>query len=176
MLAQPQQLPWIQQSIASLEKELAAKYGEGQTRFTLTRPEPVAEFWHAEDGSAQTFEEFVRQNYAGDVAAHNILFERFENASGTLDGHMHEIGRVFRQQADLDLGPMLPVDEVLAGYDPSAHLSDDLFQNKIAFVVLSQFSTDNAGPAVSDGAGWTRPAMGRSPSGRPLFKNRVPPM
>ena len=48
---------------------------------------------------------------------------------------MQEIGRELRQQADLDLGPMLPLDEIFSGYDPGAHLTDDLFQNKLAFVV-----------------------------------------
>lgn len=156
MLAQPQQLPWIQQSIASLEKELAAKYGEEQRAAATRGLKQVAEFWRAEDGSAQAFEEFVRQNYAGDAAVHNTLFERFEMLLEQLDGHMHEIGRVFRQQADLDLGPMLPVDEVFAGYDPSAHLSDDLFQNKIAFVVLLNFPLTTLEQRVNEGAGWSR--------------------
>ena len=32
---------------------------------------------------------------------------------------------------------MLPFDHLFAGYDPSAHLSEDLFKSKIAFVVTS---------------------------------------
>ena len=52
---------------------------------------------------------------------------------------MHEIARDFRQQSDLDLGPIYPFDEILAGYDPSAHIIDDFFQNKLAFAVLLNF-------------------------------------
>ena len=46
-----------------------------------------------------------------------------------LDGHMHEINREFRQQMDLDLGPVLPFDEAFGGYDPSAHVIDDFFKS-----------------------------------------------
>jgi len=34
---------------------------------------------------------------------------RYERLLEQLSGHMHEINREFRQQADLDLGPMLPL-------------------------------------------------------------------
>lgn len=156
MLAQSQQLPWIQQSVTMLEKELAAKYGEPQRASIAHGLKQIAAFWREEDGSARVFEEFVRQNYASDPASRNTLFGRFEMILEQLDGHMHEIGRIFRQQADLDLGPMLPIDEVFAGYDPSAHLSDDLFQNKIAFVALLNFPLTTLEQRVNEGAGWTR--------------------
>ena len=34
---------------------------------------------------------------------------------------------------------MLPVDELFAGYDPGAHLTDDFFTNRLAFVALLNF-------------------------------------
>ena len=62
-----------------------------------------------------------------------------EFALESLDGHMDEIGRDFRRQSDLDLGPISPSTRSLAGYDPSAHVTDDFFENKLAFVVLLNF-------------------------------------
>ena len=47
--------------------------------------------------------------------------------------------RELRWQTDLDLGPILPFDELFAGYDPAAHVIDDFFANKLAFVVLLNF-------------------------------------
>ena len=47
------------------------------------------------------------------------LFERLEKAFETLDGYMVEINRDFRMQTDLDKGEIYPIDETLAGYDPS---------------------------------------------------------
>jgi len=52
---------------------------------------------------------------------------------------MHEIDIALRTQTDLDLGPVLPYDETFAGYDPAAHVTDDLFNNKVAFTVLLNF-------------------------------------
>jgi len=32
-------------------------------------------------------------------------------------------------------GVVLPFDEIFSGYEPSAHLTEDFFRNKLAFVV-----------------------------------------
>ena len=74
----------------------------------------------------------------------------------TLDGHMLEIGRDFRKQSDLDLGPIYPFDETLAGYDPSAHVTDDLFENKLAFTVLLNFPLTTLQQRLAEGEKWSR--------------------
>jgi hypothetical protein len=43
------------------------------------------------------------------------MFNRFEYLLEELSGHMHEINREFRQQMDLDLGPVLPFDHDICG-------------------------------------------------------------
>jgi len=112
------QLSWVNASNAKLERELIAKYGEAQ-RLRLERGlRQVGEFWRPEDGDAAAFEGFVRANFAGDQATLDTMFNRFERLLEQLGGHMHEINREFRQQMDLDLGPVLPFDEMFGGYDP----------------------------------------------------------
>ena len=51
---------------------------------------------------------------------------------------------------------MLPFDEIIAGYDPSAHIIDDFFQNKLAFVVLLNFPLTTLDQRLKDGPTWTR--------------------
>src|SRR5208282_1404391 len=126
---------WIHDSTTKLQKELTAKYGAQQKERLDRGLHQVAEFWRAEDGDAAAFEEFVRTNFAGDQATLDTMFNRFQSMLEQLDGHMHEITREFNQQSDLDLGPVLPFDETFAGYDPSAHVLDDFFNNKLAFTV-----------------------------------------
>ena len=116
----------------------------------------VAKFWRAEDGDAATFEDFVRTNFAGDQATLDTMFNRLEHLLEQLDGHLHEINREFRQQLDLDLGPVLPLDEILGGYDPSAHVADDFFQNKLAFVVLLNFPLTTLDERLQEGPSWSR--------------------
>src|SRR5207302_1517713 len=150
------QLSWVNASNAKLERELIAKYGEAQ-RLRLERGlRQVGEFWRPEDGDAAAFEGFVRANFAGDQATLDTMFNRFERLLEQLGGHMHEINREFRQQMDLDLGPVLPFDEIFGGYDPSAHVIDDFFQNKLAFVVLLNFPLTTLEERINLGPKWTR--------------------
>jgi hypothetical protein len=69
---------------------------------------------------------------------------------------MLEMLLAFRTQTDLDLGPIEPYDEVFAAYDPAAHVTDDLFQNKLAFSVLLNFPLTTLDERLTDGARWTR--------------------
>jgi hypothetical protein len=148
--------PALAASMTALEKELLAKYGEGQKDRLARGMKQVAQFWRAEDGDAKAFEEFVRANFAGDPATLDALFTRMEFAMESLDGHMLEINRDFRMQSDLDQGPIYPFDETLAGYDPSAHVNDDFFANKLAFVVLLNFPLTTLEQRLAEGESWSR--------------------
>ena len=147
---------WMKGSTAKLQGELVAKYGDRQRARAERGLRQVAEFWRAEDGDAAAFEEFVRANFAGDQATLDTMFGRFQRLLEQLDGHMHEINREFNQQSDLDLGPVLPFDELFAGYDPSAHVIDDFFQNKLAFTVLLNFPLATLDECLKDGGAWSR--------------------
>ena len=151
-----QQPAWMRNAVMKMERELIAKYGEGQRARVERGLKQVASFWRAEDGDAAVFEEFVRTNFAGEQATLDTMFARFQHNMEQLDGHMGEIGREFRQQSDLDLGPILPFDEMFAGYSPSAHVIDDFFKNKIAFTVLLNFPLTTLEQKVSEGERWTR--------------------
>ncbi len=147
---------WVNDSVAKMEGELVSKYGDSQRARAQRGLRQVAEFWRAEDGDAAAFDDFVRANFAGDQATLDTMFNRLENLLEQLGGHMHEINREFRQQSDLDLGPVLPFDEIFAGYDPSAHVLDDFFQNKLAFVVLLNFPLTTLDQRLQDGPAWSR--------------------
>ena len=147
---------WMHDSNAKLQNELTAKYGAQQKPRLERGLHQVAEFWRAEDGDAAAFEQFVRTNFAGDQATLDTLFYRFQSLLEQLDGHMHEINREFNQQSDLDLGPVLPFDEVFAGYDPSAHVLGDFFDNKLAFTVLLNFPLTTLDERLKNGSTWSR--------------------
>lgn len=147
---------WMNASAAKLEIELIAKYGETQRARAQRGLHQVAEFWRADDGDATAFEDFVRANFAGDQATLDTMFTRYQSLLEALNGHMHEINREFRQQLDLDYGPVLPFDETFGGYDPSAHVLDDFFNNKLAFTVLLNFPLATLDDCLKNGPSWTR--------------------
>ena len=151
-----QTVPWMKDTTEKLKTELVAKYGESQRSRVERGLHQVGQFWRADDGDAAAFEGFVRSNFAGDQARLDVMFNRFQRLLEQLYGHMHEINREFRQQADLDLGPVLPFDEVFAGYEPSAHVNDDFFNNKLAFVVLLNFPLTTLQERLTQGPNWSR--------------------
>ena len=143
-------------SLSRLEGELVARHGEGQRVRVQRGLKQAAAFWRAEDGTTADFEAFTRAHFAGDAKALDGLFQRLEFALESLYGHMAEIGRDLRWHSDLDLGPMLPVDEIISGYDASAHFIDDAFANKLAFSVLLNFPMSTLDERLKEGEHWTR--------------------
>lgn len=154
--ASPANLAWMKDSQDKLNRELVSQYGAAQ-RDRITRGlRQVADFWRAEDGNPAVFEEFVRANFAADPPRLDAMFNRFEDMLEQLGGHMNEIARAFHQQTDWDRGPILPFDAAFAGYDPAAHVVDDFFSNKLAFVALLNFPARSLNEYLTEGPTWTR--------------------
>src|SRR5262249_43953432 len=114
----------------------------------------VLGFWRAEDGDARTQEQFVAAQFIADPAVLDRTRARLAEAFEAADGHLLEIGRTWRAGAELERGPELPVDALLAATDPGAHLQEDLFSSKIAFTVLLNWPLDTLEEMEAQGPGW----------------------
>ena len=66
------------------------------------------------------------------------------------------IAAELRRHSDLELGPLLPIDEQFAALDLSAHSSEDLFQSKLAFIALLNFPLPTLDEMLAQGPKWTR--------------------
>ncbi|HXI14107.1 MAG TPA: hypothetical protein VNM92_15900 [Thermoanaerobaculia bacterium] len=163
----------MEQSVKRLEAELALKSDAAALRRLQRGLSQVARFWRPEDGDAVAFEAFVRTQFISDQATLDTVFKRLDSSFEQLDGHMHEINREFRNQSDLDRGPILPVDDILAGYDPSAHTTDDFFENKLAFIVLLNFPLTTLDERLAQGETWSRRQWAEARLGS-RFNRRVP--
>jgi hypothetical protein len=156
MLTAPASFAQSQESMQKLETELVAKYGESQRPRVQRGIRQVSQFWRDEDGDQAAFEELIRTHFAGDQQTLDALFNRLQFVFESTYGHMSEIGRDLRWQSDLDLGTVYPFDEILAAYDPTAHLNDDFFANKLAFVVLLNFPVTSLEQRLTEGEKWSR--------------------
>src|SRR5215469_3299359 len=116
----------------------------------------VTAFWRAEDGDAAALQKFVTSAFIADPAVLARTRDRLAEAFEAADGHLLEIGRTWRAGADLERGPELPVDALLAATDPGAHLQDDLFSSKIAFTALLNWPLDTLDEMVAQGPAWSR--------------------
>ena len=146
---------WLDASVAKMTTELVAGNGESVHARAERGVRQVASLWRDEDGDAAAFEAFVRGNFAADQAKLDTMFARMDAMHEQIDGSMLGLLLALRWQTDLDLGPLEPYDHLFAGYNPGAHLNDDFFANKIAFVVLLNFPLTTLEEKLRDGPQWT---------------------
>lgn len=116
----------------------------------------VLDFWRADDGDRKAQLQFVTSAFIADTVLLDRTRVRLAQAFESADGHFLEIGRTWREGADLERGPELPVDALLAATDLSAHLQDDSFSSKVAFTVLLNWPLDTLDEMVAQGPNWSR--------------------
>jgi hypothetical protein len=139
--------------VAAAKDELLAAHGEGERARIERGVDQIAALWRPEDGELAAFcaEQFVPAGEGLDA-----LFARLEEQLEQIDGRFVELGRSLRWHVDVDTGPMLAVDALLAAYDPGAHLTEDLFASKAAFAALLNFPLTRLEDRLRDGAGYSR--------------------
>jgi hypothetical protein len=133
----------------------------------------VAAMWRAEDGSADDYRNFCEKEFVADGDELELLFGKLQFALERLGGYYNSAKRDLRMGVDLDMGPLTPIDERLGAFEPGAHLSDDLFSSKIAFVTLLNFPATTLAERLRDGMSWSRRQWAKSRLAR-AFESRVP--
>ncbi len=137
-------------------KALVEKHGEGERARIERGVAQAAAFWRPSDGGAKEFEAFCVEQFLPRGPALDATFARLEAAFEQLDGHALEVYRELSRWAQLDLGPMQPLDPLLAAYDPYAHVVEDFFRGKIAFAALLDFPLTTLDERLSQGPQWSR--------------------
>ena len=138
---------------AGLVAALVQKHGEPARPRIERGVKQVLAYWRAEDGDPR---DFVLEQFVADPAQADALLTRFSLATEQMNGHLLEIGRALRSWSELELGPQFPVDDLFAAFDVSAHVTEDLFTSKLAFVALLNFPLPDLEEMVQKGPSWTR--------------------
>ena len=141
---------------AGLAGALVQRHGEAARARAERGVRQVAAFWRAEDGDGASLRAFVEEAFEADPAQLDALLGRFSAAFEQIDGHMLEIGRALKSWSELELGPQMDVDQLFAAMDVSAHLPEDLFTSKLAFVALLNFPQPGLQELVVQGPRWSR--------------------
>ncbi|HNV69067.1 MAG TPA: hypothetical protein PKO06_05170 [Candidatus Ozemobacteraceae bacterium] len=131
-------------------------------------------FWRPEDGTPVEFERFCLESFLSDPELERQTFARIEKQFEVIRGGFHKISRGLREPMDLDLGSMLPIDTLFAEYAPEAHLSEDLFRQKLAFYLLLNWPTVSLEEKIARGPSWKPAEWARARLGD-TFTARVPP-
>ncbi len=133
----------------------------------------TASLWTANDGSESEFINFCTSAYIGDAKSKFLLFEKLSTYFESLGGHFNKITLDLRQNVDLNNGELLEIDKIFSGYAAGAHLQDDLYLNKIAFVVALNFPYYNLEEKEREGKAWNRAQWAEARMGD-QFISRVP--
>lgn len=153
--------------------DLITEFGD-DNRFRIERGvAQAAALWNESDGTADNFTEFCKASFIGDEKKLNHAFERFDAAFETLHGYFNAMAQNLRKPLDEDLGDIQPYDMLLGEFDPSAHLVDDLFKNKLAFLILLNFPLYSLEEKQKQGESWTPRQWALARIGD-SFKSRVP--
>ena len=157
---------------ATLQALAKAHPGTDLARAELSIPQ-LAALWTADDGTPEQFQSFCLEHFVADTAA-------LWRMAQTLQANLESLWGCFNKiSVDLKLplhvvGPEpTALDEMFGGFDPSAHFDDDMFQQKIAFVVVLNFPFYTLDEKNSMGAQWSRRQWAYARLGD-LFTSRVP--
>lgn len=140
-------------TVARAKSALLSTHGEAHRPRIERGVDQVASLWRDSDGDLV---EFVTAQFAADSADVDALFARFESQFEQIDGLFLELGRQTNWHADVDTGPMLPIDPLFAAFAPGAHLTEDLFTSRVAFVALLNYPVTTLGDRIRDGSRYTR--------------------
>ena len=146
----------LEAALPALEEALVGMHGEAQRERARRGLRQAAALWRVEDGDAEAFAEFARTYFAGDQETLDAMFTRYQYLMERFSGHMNKLVQELRRHTDLDLGPVEPFDRLFAGFDPSAHLGEDMFRSGIAFVALLNFPLTTLEERLAEGGDWDR--------------------
>ena len=153
--------------------ELIRLYGENQL-FRIERGiEQTANLWNEKDGTKEEFTEFCLKNFAGTGESMEKLFDKLEFYNEIFDGYFNEMSLDKNMPLDLELGDIMHVDLIMGAYSPSAHLTDDFFLNKYAFIVVLNFPDFTLAEKNKLGKEWDRKEWAFARLGR-MFQTRIP--
>ncbi|HNR27713.1 MAG TPA: hypothetical protein PKY83_03420 [Bacteroidales bacterium] len=154
-----------------------ARLGEANPEGLLPAAETgirqTAGLWRTSDGDETDFMNFCLENYCTDEVAREALYDKLSNAFENLFGTSNQLSVELKKPVHLEGGTLLPVDYILGNYDPSAHMMEDLFANKVAFICTLNFPNYTLAEKDSLGREWDRKQWAYARMGD-LFTHRTP--
>jgi hypothetical protein len=133
----------------------------------------TAELWRESDGTNDEFAAFCKENFIASTDELNTVFDKLMVNFEILSGNMLRIKKDLLRPLHLDVGPIHPIDVKFGSYEPGAHLREDFFNNKIAFVVALNFPFYTLDEKTELGSQWSRLEWAEARVGD-YYTSRVP--
>jgi hypothetical protein len=162
-----------QATVDSVVIKLTAKFGDSQKVRIEKGVKQAASLWTEKDGKEADFKELCENYFVGDPAKLDLLFGRLQGNFEKLFGYYNLINLGMKWAVHIDVGEMLAVDEIFAAWDPAAHLNDDFFANKLAFITCMNFPFYSLAEKEELGPAWSRKDWAYARLGD-MFTSRIP--
>ena len=133
----------------------------------------IALLWNRADGSETDFFNFCVENFCKTPEEKEQLFNRLATNFESIFGHNNRVTLDLLRPSHVAGYDPMPIDELFATYDLNAHFSDDMFANKIAFIVALNFPYFTLTEKEENGANWSDLHWGYVRLGD-YFYSRVP--
>jgi hypothetical protein len=143
-------------SIQAAIDSLTIKFGDANTTSIKKGVKHAASLWTTFDGNDKDFISFCANNFIGDPKSKTLLCDKLSAYFESLGGHFNKITLDLRRNVDLNNGELLEIDKIFSGYSVGAHLQDDLYNNKIAFIVALNFPYYSLEDKEREGKSWSR--------------------
>jgi len=163
----------MKKTIKSTVDSLTIKYGITFQARIEKGVSQAARLWTKDDGTVADFEKFCMENYIGNDSSRFEAFKHLSNYLEAINGNFNEMVLGLKKVVDQDMGPILPIDQMMASYDPKSHLMDDLYTNKTAFFTILNFPFYSLQEKNELGANWSRKEWAFARLGD-IFNSRVP--
>jgi hypothetical protein len=165
--------PITQAQVEQTQKAMLEKFGDSQ-KFRIERGvNQVANLWRTSDGTFDEFNTFCEERFVADAAELETLFNKLSYGFEVLNGNFLKINKDLMRPLHLDMGPITQIDMMFGGFSASAHLSEDLYTSKIAFVTALNFPFYSLNEKTELGPNWTRQEWAFARMGD-RFTSRVP--
>ncbi|OFX46187.1 MAG: hypothetical protein A2046_03465 [Bacteroidetes bacterium GWA2_30_7] len=149
------------------------KYGASNQDKITKGVTQVAELWQEGDGKLEDFKKFCLTNFYNDVQEFELLFYKISNNYEVLNGYFNKISIELKKPLHLDMGDIGDIDELFGSYEPSSHLTEDFFVNKLAFIVMLNFPHYSLAEKAEKGKTWTSKQWAYARIGD-IYTSRVP--
>jgi hypothetical protein len=132
-----------------------------------------AALWLPSDGTQEEFQQFCEEHQCKTQADKEKLFYRICENFESIFGHNNRVIIDLLMPTHVSGIENLPIDQFFGAYNGLSHFNDDMFNNKIAFIIMLNFPHFTLEEKTKNGATWSDLDWGYVRLGD-IFTSRVP--
>ncbi len=161
------------ESINETIRDLKEKYSDAHSFRIEKGVNQVAAIWQEQDGNTNDFKNFCKDNFIADSSNLEVAYNKIERNFEIIFGLYNQMAVKLSEPLHLNMGEIHHVDNIMGAYSPSSHLTEDLFQNKMAFYIALNFPSYSLKEKSEHASDWSRKDWAYARLGD-IFISRIP--